>query len=134
MAMPGIEAEAPPTVDSVALPDAPPSATVDGAGEETAPRPRVVRQVQPDYPHNARWDGVQGSVTLAYRIDDDGVPRDIRVLSAKPAGLFDRATIDALQRWRFAEGAKGEFQQSFDFLLGNGERCSPRIGTRICRP
>lgn len=99
-----------------------------------ARKPRVMRQVQPTYPRDARLDGIEGSVTLAYRVDADGYPREIRVVSANPAGPFEKATIDALERWRFAPGDAGEFQQSFDFLLGTDERCAPRIGTRICRP
>lgn len=96
--------------------------------------PRVLRQVQPAYPRNARWEGVEGSVTLAYRVDDDGRPADIRVIAATPHGQFEESTIEALQRWRFAPGAGGEFQQSFDFVLGDrSHRCETRVGTRICR-
>jgi bla regulator protein BlaR1 len=100
-----------------------------------ASSPRVLRRVAPEYPRSARWDGVEGSVTLAYRIDADGSPRDIRVIAATPAGLFEQATTQALRRWRFEPGGQGEYQQSFDFLLGRSDdRCEPQIGTRICRP
>lgn len=113
-----------------------PEATIGTpAGGDRPARPRILRQVQPEYPRLARWDGIEGSVTLAYRINGAGEPHDIRVVSATPAGVFEEATIEALQRWRFAAGADGEYQQAFDFLLArNDGRCEPRMGSKICRP
>lgn len=111
-------------------------ATADTSAAQPLP-PRILRQVQPHYPRSARLDGIEGSVTLGYRIGANGAPDAIRVISATPAGLFEQATIRALQRWRFAADTDSEYQQTFDFLIGtqadSGDRCEPRIGTRICR-
>lgn len=127
---------APPQSTPEAMP-APIAATIEPgttADMSEPVAPRVVRRISPTYPSNARWNGVEGSVTLAYRIGADGVPSDIRVVSATPSDLFEQSTIDALRRWRFASGADGEYQQSFDFLLGeSNQRCEARVGTRICR-
>jgi len=59
------------------------------------------RYVEPEYPQDALSKNIGGSVTIAYTVDVKGNPQDIRVESADPAGVFDRATTDAVKRWRY---------------------------------
>jgi protein TonB len=45
---------------------------------------------------------IAGSVTMTFTVDVKGEPRDIRVVEALPPGVFDRAAIAAIRRWRYA--------------------------------
>ncbi|MBB5208950.1 M56 family metallopeptidase [Chiayiivirga flava] len=118
--------------------DAPPPAAA-------APRePRALQQVAPEYPSNARLAAVEGFVVLRYRVDGTGRARDVRLIDAEPSGVFEKAARRALAQWRFEPefGAAGDYLQQFDFRLEGGdgpgdaeaERCSIRIGSRLCRP
>jgi TonB family protein len=42
-----------------------------------------------------------GWVEVTFVVGTDGVPRDIRVLAASPAGRFERTALAAVRRWRF---------------------------------
>ncbi len=44
----------------------------------------------------------EGAVDIAYTVDAAGVVRDAVVVSAEPAGVFDEAALNAIQRWRFS--------------------------------
>ena len=51
--------------------------------------------------------GVEGSVLLEYTVDERGRVVSPRVLQATPPGVFDRAALRALSRWRYeANGAE----------------------------
>jgi len=60
-----------------------------------------IRQFQPSYPQQARRRGIEGWVKVAYRITTEGDVTDIRILESQPVRIFDRATLRALQRWKF---------------------------------
>lgn len=57
--------------------------------------------VAPTYPLRARERATQGWVNLEYTVDKDGTTRDPSVKAAEPAGVFDRAAMDAVKRWRY---------------------------------
>ena len=40
-------------------------------------------------------------MTVEYTVDKDGDTRDVHVVSAEPAGTFDRSAIAAVRRWRY---------------------------------
>lgn len=63
--------------------------------------PRPQRQVPPEYPERARRQGLSGSVTLSLLVGVDGVVRDVKVLEASPAGVFDQPATAAVRQWRF---------------------------------
>ena len=60
-----------------------------------------IRKVDPEYPERALAQRIAGSVTLEFTVSTEGEPRDIRVVSAEPAGTFDRAALAAVKRWRY---------------------------------
>ncbi len=62
---------------------------------------RRTRFVAPEYPVRARERGVEGWVDLEYTVATDGATRDVAVRGAEPAGVFDRAAIQAVERWRY---------------------------------
>ncbi len=62
---------------------------------------RLVRQVDPEYPRDARREGVEGSIDLRFTVKADGKVADIEVVQATPADTFDREAIAAVRRWRY---------------------------------
>lgn len=59
------------------------------------------RYIAPEYPADALSRKVGGAVTIAFTVDSKGEPRDIHVESSQPSGVFDRAAIAAVKRWRY---------------------------------
>jgi TonB family protein len=55
----------------------------------------------PTYPENALRNGTQGWVELEFIVGRDGQPRDIVIAEAEPPGVFDRAAIGAVNRYRY---------------------------------
>jgi TonB family protein len=55
----------------------------------------------PSYPARARERGTEGWVDLEYTVATDGATRDAIVRAAEPQGVFDRAALDAVKRWRY---------------------------------
>ncbi len=60
---------------------------------------RLVHRVEPDYPEEARKQGIQGSVVLEVHIGRDGAIQDVKVVSGQP--LLASAAIAAVKQWRF---------------------------------
>lgn len=60
-----------------------------------------VRVTEPKYPADARSAGTAGFVDLEFTVKEDGTTGDVRVTRAEPAGIFDSAAVDAVERWRF---------------------------------
>ncbi|HSY08458.1 MAG TPA: energy transducer TonB [Steroidobacteraceae bacterium] len=63
---------------------------------------KLVRYTAPEYPAPALARNLSGSVVVSYTVDLQGATRDVRVLSAEPAHIFDRSAVEAVQRWRYA--------------------------------
>lgn len=62
---------------------------------------RRTRFVPPDYPVRAREKGTQGWVDIEFTVNKDGTTSNGTVKSADPAGVFDRAALNAVARWRY---------------------------------
>ncbi len=61
-----------------------------------------VRYTEPEYPERALNQRISGAVTVEFTVSTSGEPMDVRVVSAEPAGAFDRAAVAAVKRWRYA--------------------------------
>ncbi|NOQ15225.1 MAG: TonB family protein [Methyloprofundus sp.] len=61
----------------------------------------IMERAAPVYPAEARALCLEGKVKLGFVIAQDGSVKDIRIFSAKPEGVFDRAAIEAVSKWRF---------------------------------
>ncbi len=121
-------------VEAVMTADAIPATDTDARpGARRAPT--LLHMVHPSYPRAARRAGTEGSVELAYRVDNQGRAVDVQVVTATPAGRFENAAIAALNRWQFANDSHGDsYRQIFDFNLAeDAERCPVSTGSRICR-
>jgi len=129
---PAPAAAAPVPAQAVPLPTH--SETLSAASSGIAP----LRVVAPVYPAQAMIAGIEGAVELEYRIAANGSVRQIRVISARPAGIFDEAAKTALRGWQFAAGSGGEQRtQNFAFTLHGRstaeEQCQAPTGSLICR-
>lgn len=63
---------------------------------------KLTHYIAPEYPAAALSRNVGGTVIVAYTVDAQGTTRDVRVVSAEPAEIFNRDAIDAVKRWRYA--------------------------------
>jgi TonB family protein len=72
-------------------------------GGVSAPIPIV--KPEPEYSEEARAAKWQGAVLLQLVIDENGIPKDIRIVRSLGMGL-DQKAIEAVQQWRFKPGLK----------------------------
>jgi protein TonB len=68
--------------------------------------PRPLSPVDPRYPDRAVRDDISGKVTLLLLIDESGALREVSVVEAVPAGIFDEAALAAFRGMRFAPARK----------------------------
>jgi protein TonB len=90
------------------------------------------------YPAQAMIAGIEGAVELEYRIGANGSVGQIRVIRARPTGIFDEAAKTALRGWQFPAQSGGELhRQNFAFTLHGQskaeEQCQAPTGSLICR-
>jgi protein TonB len=78
-------------------PPPPPAQPVRVGGE--IEQPKLVRRVNPEYPHIAIGAKVEGVVILEATVSDKGNVTDVRVLRSQP--LLDKAAVDAVRQWRY---------------------------------
>jgi protein TonB len=132
-AAPAPAATPPPAAPSTPPPAAEPQpapapATPPPAAETAPPPPRrpagalppVASQVSPRYPPLALRRRVEGYVELQFTVLPDGSVTDVSIVRSEPRSMFDRAAIDAMQRWRFQPTPGGEpvrGRRLFDFKL-----------------
>ena len=80
--------------------------------------PVILSAIQPEYPALAAASGIRGRVSVLVTVDENGIPRDSKVISvsardaggqlikdAKKVG-FDQAALAAVRNWIFAPGTK----------------------------
>ena len=79
--------------------------------------------IRPVYPNNAANSGIEGWVKIEFTITESGTVMNPRVVDARPAGVFNRAAIRAILKWKFKprviDGVAVERQASqvIDFTL-----------------
>lgn len=63
----------------------------------------VIPQVRvgPVYPERARARGIEGYVDLNFTVLKTGKVSNVQVIDSTPLGVFDRAAIKALKKWRY---------------------------------
>ena len=64
-------------------------------------RAEPLNQVDLVYPEAALAAGTAGTVRIRIRIDHGGALREASVIGSEPAGLFDKAALDAVQQLKF---------------------------------
>jgi TonB family protein len=68
--------------------------------EATMSEPKLIYRVTPQYPEDAKEEGVQGVVILDAVIAEDGSIRETRVLEGEDARLVEAARA-AVGQWRY---------------------------------
>ncbi len=63
---------------------------------------KAIRRPPPSYPAEAQLQGLSGWVKLIFTVTAKGTTRDIRAVASDPPGVFERAAIDAAQRFVYA--------------------------------
>lgn len=72
-------------------------------------KPVALFRTQPIYPAKAQGEQLTGRVSFRFLVDRDGMVKQVEIVSADPAGVFDDATITAVRQWRFQPAkVKGE--------------------------
>ena len=148
-----------PRVSDVDLPGAvrlmPVTAVIPRATSSlSAAAPTALYMRQPIYPQAALMRGIQGEVVVEFGLAGDGRVEDLRVISATPAGVFERAAMQTMRGWRYsvtgAAPSQRRYRQTIAFAL-NAVRgqvasaapasetinarvsCQITTGTHICR-
>lgn len=60
-----------------------------------------LQRIEPVYPYRAQQAGIEGAVTLRFSVDAEGRVQDVEVVEAKPKRQFERAAIQAINKWRY---------------------------------
>ncbi|AOE49390.1 TonB family protein [Kangiella sediminilitoris] len=68
----------------------------------------VIEQPQAEYPKEAKKEGIEGYVNLTFDVNNQGRASNIRVEKSSNKGLFNKAAIDAIKQWRFADKDYGK--------------------------
>lgn len=63
--------------------------------------PVLVKEVEPDYPEELREQGVQGTVTVRYTVDENGKVTDAGVARSSGSDVLDDAALRAIRRFRY---------------------------------
>jgi len=84
--------------------------------------------LNPTYPPSARSRNVEGVVVVEFLVDVNGRTKDIAIVEADPAGVFEETVLRAVRQWRFSPALHKEgkrvpvrFRQTVRFSL-SGER------------
>lgn len=85
-----------------------PSQSADSSTADATPKPVgktssavLVKAVSARYPSAAMRARQSGWVLVSFTVDPDGGTSDIRVVNAQPRHVFDRAAMDAVERYKF---------------------------------
>lgn len=73
-----------------------------GTGSGTTRGPRIVDGEKPDYPHNARAKGWEGTVRLQILVNTAGRVKEVRIASSSGYSELDDAARQSVQSWRFS--------------------------------
>jgi len=60
-----------------------------------------IAQIQPVYPSRALVRGIEGFVIVEFDVNENGAVINASVLGANPPGIFDRAALTAISRWKY---------------------------------
>jgi protein TonB len=83
--------------------------------EQTMREPKVVHKVMPEYPEDAKKEGVEGTIVLDAVIAEDGHVRETSVQRGDDARLVEAART-AVGQWRY-EPMRGEAGEPIEVLF-----------------
>jgi len=80
-------------------------------------------RLPPRYPYKAAQRGIEGWVRVEFDVTATGSVENVEVIESDPPGVFDKAAIRAVSRWRFkprmveGKAVPGKATQVVDFKL-----------------
>lgn len=107
-----------------AVTQAAPEATPDTASAIADTLAVKTRTVNPRYPSQARRARQEGYVVVRFTVTPSGDTANVEVTSSDPRRVFDRAAIDAVERWQFKPATRNgkpvasTVTNRIDFKLG----------------
>ena len=90
-------ADSAPAASTAPVPAAPPPAATGGETRDAV----LVGQAQPVYPTTAVRRRQEGWVMVEFTVTSAGAVANARVVDSDPPRTFDRAALDAVQKWTF---------------------------------
>jgi TonB family protein len=72
-----------------------------------AREPVLLRDANPDYPDHLREAGVEGTVTLAFTVDERGRVTDVSVSRSSGSRELDACAVRAIKRFRYKPAEQG---------------------------
>jgi protein TonB len=80
-----------------------PSFEISGVGISVGSDRDVIPlvRINPEYPARAKSRGVEGWVQVEFTITPAGTVKDPKVVDADPKGLFEKAALEAIARWKY---------------------------------
>jgi len=69
---------------------------------------KPISRVRPAYPKRARRRGIEGEVVISFLVNANGSvdKSSLRITSARPAKIFNKAVLKAVARWKFSKAAR----------------------------
>ena len=64
-------------------------------------KPVALFRMKPVYPRSAMSKNINGQVKVKLLVDRDGMVKTVEIVESQPEGIFDDATVNAIQQWRF---------------------------------
>jgi protein TonB len=84
----------------------------------------LTKAAAPHYPSGAVRAHQEGWVVVSFTVNTDGHPSDVKVVESQPRRIFDRAALEAVERYRFTPAMKNgvavrsaQQQQRIEFKL-----------------
>ena len=87
--------------------------------KQTATSAVLIRSVNPRYPTQAQRSRIEGFVVVSFTVTAEGRTSNIQIVDAQPRHVFERAAIDAVERWEFKPATR------------NGEPVESTVTNRI---
>lgn len=87
-------------------------------------RPEPVQKVDPKLPRRVVARQIEGKVIVKALVDKEGTVANVRVVRAKPKGVFENHVLEAVKRWQFqpatyeGKAVKTWIELPFNFELG----------------
>ncbi len=64
-------------------------------------------RIDPEYPQRELVRGTEGWVQVQFSVTGGGTVRDATVVASEPRGVFDKAALEAIARWRYNPRVEG---------------------------
>lgn len=64
-------------------------------------RATPIVRIPPQYPQSPLKNGTEGWVLVEFTISTMGAVEDVKVIGADPPGIFERAVLRAINRWKY---------------------------------